>query len=210
MEVQLQISRLLLDTGYKLVLVYRGNKVRLFLIRVQVFVLPPFSLTPRQHGCTELLDFASHQPDDRVIAIKLPDLFSGGLAQLERRVECLELVVTGYCVPTGPQQEEESSDYMRKAMQEIPYSFLNLQHLLLPLVKRGSQKLVVVTTSVLGSITDNFTGRLIALRAATAALNQIVKSVSIEAEAWSGSFVLVSPQRSEDSEEESVSITAAK
>jgi|JI10StandDraft_1071094.scaffolds.fasta_scaffold410948_2 NAD(P)-dependent dehydrogenase (short-subunit alcohol dehydrogenase family) len=90
------------------------------------------------------------------------------------------------------------------------YSFLNLQQLLLPLVKRGSQKLVVVTTSVLGSITDNFTGRLIALRAATAALNQIVKSVSIEAEAWNGSFVLVSPQRSEDSEEESVSITAAK
>ncbi len=71
---------------------------------------------------------------------------------------------------------------------------------------------------MLGSITDNFTGRLIQIVICFCcnlyflcnALFLKVKSVSIEAEAWNGSFVLVSPQRSEDSEEESVSITAAK
>ncbi len=190
-ELQLHVSRLLLETGYKLVLVYRGNK----------------------SGCTELLDFAARFPD-RVLAVKLQDLFAdGGLAVLERRVDCLQLVVSGYCAPVGQQDQDLATcsvDLLRRSMQDIPYSVVNLIQLVLPLVRKGSQKLVVVTTSALGSIADNFTGRLIAVRAATAALNQIVKCFAIEADSWNGAFVLVSPQRSEDSDEESVQITAAK
>jgi hypothetical protein len=74
-----------------------------------------------KHGCTELLDFASRQ-SERVIAMKLPDLFNAnGIALLEKRVECLELVVVGYCAPAGQQEQDSSSpDYMRRAMQEIP------------------------------------------------------------------------------------------
>jgi NAD(P)-dependent dehydrogenase (short-subunit alcohol dehydrogenase family) len=132
---------------------------------------------------------------------------------LERRVECLQLVVSGYCPPLGQQDQEPAScsvDLLRRTMQDIPYSLVNLVQLVLPLLRKGSQKLMVVTTSGLGSIADNFTGRMVALRASTAALNQIVKCFAIEAESWNGTFVLLSPQRSEDADEESVQITAAK
>ena len=101
-------------------------------------------------------------------------------------------------------------DSLRRCVNEVPVTVLNLLDLLLPLVRRGQQKTVVVLTSQLGSISDNFTGNQIALRAASAALNQIVRCYGIDAESWGGTVVLLSPQRSEEHTEESMQVTAAK
>ena len=46
MELQLNISKLLLESGYKLVLVYRGNKVKVFFLFVYFFSVIFFSPAP--------------------------------------------------------------------------------------------------------------------------------------------------------------------
>ncbi len=45
----------------------------------------------------------------------------------------------------------------------------------------------------LGSISDNFSGGMISLRAATSALNSIAKSLAIEAESWGGIVCILTP-----------------
>lgn len=78
-------------------------------------------------------------------------------------------------------------------MQDIPYTVANVLQSIKPLIQRSTHKLVVVTGHPLGSIKDNFTGGMMSLRAATAALNSIAKSLSVEAEAWGGCVVVLTP-----------------
>lgn len=193
-DLQLDMARLLLDSGYKLVLVYRSNR----------------------SGAAGVVQFASRFSDS-VIAIKTNEFFDNGVSGLQKLgVDSIELVLSGLCGPSNKDQDNLSVDQLRRSMTDITYAVVALVEVVKPLVMMSRQKLVVITTSLLGSISANFTGRSIPLRAATAALNQVVKSFSIEAEEWGGCFVLLSPQASEMfpshtlSDTETMAVTAAK
>jgi len=191
LDLQQQVARLLLESGYRVLLVYRGNRT----------------------GAAGVTELGARHPD-RVAVLKIQEFFDGGVeALLKLKIESLELVISGLSLPSGQEREGCSVDMLRRSMQEIPYAVANLLQMVKPLVMKSRQKLVVVTSTILGSTSSNFTGRSIALRAATSALNQIVKSFSVEAEGWGGIYVLVSPNTSEDfgpSPGESSAVIAAK
>ena len=110
-ELQLNVAGLLLESGYRLILVYRSNRT----------------------GAAEVAEFANRYPD-RVTALKIQEFFEGKAAALEKlKVDRIELVISGLSGQSGEERAGCSIDYLRRSMQEIPYALVNLIELVKPL-----------------------------------------------------------------------------
>nr|WP_255606911.1 SDR family NAD(P)-dependent oxidoreductase [Phyllobacterium sp. 2063] len=105
---------------------------------------------------------------------------------LRARVECIDLLIvaTGILSLSGSRPEKSLSALDGESMAQIFRvnaigPALLLKHFS-PLIRKQSKAVVAVLSARVGSISDNRLGGWISYRASKAALNQIVKTASIE------------------------------
>ncbi|MCL9782649.1 SDR family oxidoreductase [Vibrio sp. S4M6] len=105
-----------------------------------------------------------------------------GLSNLTAQLPPIDLLINnaGYYGPSGYSLGETDIEEWRKVLETNTIAPLKIVETLLPLLRKGQVKKIACLSSKVGSMTDNTSGRGYIYRSSKAALNSVVKSLSID------------------------------
>ncbi|MGQ0383685.1 MAG: SDR family oxidoreductase [Gammaproteobacteria bacterium] len=118
----------------------------------------------------------------RVLAMNVADTASVKAAAVELKGEALDLLLNNAGVGSPPGKALGSLDYAAwlKVLDVNALGPARVVESLLENVEKGERKLIVTITSRMGSIDDNRSGGSYPYRSSKAAVNMVVKSLSVD------------------------------
>ncbi|MZI92144.1 SDR family NAD(P)-dependent oxidoreductase [Vibrio sp. CAIM 722] len=130
----------------------------------------------------ELLDLKLHNHLLFCHKLDVTDYFA--VAKLAQQFASLDIVISnaGYYGPKGYPLGQTDEMEWRRTLEVNAIAPLKLAEAFMPLVKQGNDKKMAFISSKMGSMTDNQSGGAYIYRSSKAALNSVVKSLSIDLE----------------------------
>lgn len=136
----------------------------------------------RQNNPDTLTTLASHNPKLHVVQLDVSDPAS--YEQLIERLNTQQLDILINNAGIIGQRTHDITSLEATDIQKVIYTNaiapVMLSKVLLPVLKQGSDKLIINITSRMGSIQDNTSGGHYAYRASKAALNAMMKSMQLD------------------------------
>ena len=133
-----------------------------------------------ESSATELLELSSQTPSLTCHCIDVTDYQA--FSELAKNLPAIDILINnaGYYGPSGYALGETDVEEWRKVFEVNTIAPLKIVEMLLPLLKQGGIKKIACLSSKVGSMTDNSSGRGYIYRSSKAALNSVVKSLSID------------------------------
>ena len=133
-----------------------------------------------ESSATELLELSSQTPSLTCHCIDVTDYQA--FSELAKNLPAIDILINnaGYYGPSGYALGETDVEEWRKVFEVNTIAPLKIVETLLPLLKQGKIKKIACLSSKVGSMTDNSSGRGYIYRSSKAALNSVVKSLSID------------------------------
>lgn len=144
-------------------------------------------------GATELLGLEKTESSLYCHQLDVTDY--NGVNKLKTKLPALDLLINnaGYYGPKGYGFGDTDLDEWRRVLEINTIAPLKLVEILYPLLKQGSLKRIACLSSKVGSMADNTSGGGYIYRSSKAAINSVVKSLSIDLAGEGFSVVALHP-----------------